>query len=129
MLKFLREYYMIGTTPVVLIMTEGRYPLQAWQPDMGLKALRREDIHILTIANSSHAQPITAAQFETYCADRAIDDTIPLKQIKTSFTLASRIPAKLYPTIPAPRPAADDARVSGLLTRGGYGSSTRVAFS
>ncbi|MGZ9097450.1 MAG: hypothetical protein ACXW30_04050 [Micavibrio sp.] len=109
MAPHIKEYYLRGDQPILLVMTLQRRALQAWTPGLETGKMERHDTLIMDVLHSE-ARPISRDEFETLCNLRKVDPAVPEKGIQLSFKLAKLSPDQKANTIPAPqqRPARHD---------------------
>lgn len=111
MTQFIKEHYLVGNQPIVVVMTENRQPLQAWHINHGTKRLQRDDDYIFIIENDSTSRFMPEEAFVQYCARRNVSIDIPESDIQFTYLLASRGVKNASGVIPFPLPrvkAAND---------------------
>ncbi|MBI2233479.1 MAG: hypothetical protein HYU57_00385 [Micavibrio aeruginosavorus] len=116
MTKFIKEHYLVGHQPIVVVMTENRTPLQAWYINHGAKRLQRDDDYIFIIENDVQSRFMPEDAFTHYCAQRNICTDIPESDIQFTYQLASRRIKGASSVIPFPLPvvkAANDSSAPG----------------
>lgn len=109
MAPHIKEYYLRGDQPIMLVMTLQRRALQAWSPGLESGKMERHDALIMDVLHSN-AHAISRSEFEALCSLRRVDPTVPERGIHLSFKLAKLSPDQKTNMIPAPpeRPARND---------------------
>lgn len=116
MSPYIKEYYLRGDQPILLVMTLHRRALQAWSPGLESGKMERHDTLIMDVLHSD-AHAISRTEFEALCNLRKVDPSVPEKGIQLSFKLAKLSPDQKTNTIPAPpqRLARNDNHAAPLL--------------
>jgi hypothetical protein len=109
MAPHLKEYYLRGNQPILLVMTLQRRALQAWSPGLESGKMERHDTLIMDVLHSN-AHAISRAEFETLCELRQIDPSVPEKGIHLSFKLAQLSPEQKANIVPVPPEMQEVAR-------------------